>query len=394
MISLQQTIVRNLLKFPMSLADMQIATQVSLPTLNRAIKALSESHWIHIVGQAEANGGRPATLYGIDDRCFLIIGLHLQLPGIRLIATNLNGETQHISQEFQNIVPSPTEAIAAIGDYIQRIRAEFPSRQILGIGIAAPGFIDLTSGDIISIGRVPLWVNFPICSQLKASTGVPVQIANDIDCMAFAEFQYINAPLEKNLVYIGFDEGIKMSFFIKGELYKGSLGNAGLIASHLLPTCDPLDPEIIDDLVTIRGVNRFFEKLLTQASSRDRALYADIKEVTDLRERFRLIIKSADSGKPICDQIIHHLIRILSVWIANIIYIIQPDMIVVGGLISIMPKPLFLELENEIRSKLPALISNNCLIQQGSLVTQNSAALGASYHFLQSYLSDQVKELT
>ena len=208
--SLQQTIVRNLLTSPMSLADLQIATQVSLPTLNRAIKALSETQWIQTVGQAEANGGRPATLYGIDERYFLIIGLHLQLPGIRLIATDLNGEVLHISQEFQNIVPSPTEAVAAISDYIQSIRVKFPSRQILGIGIAAPGFIDLNSGDIISIGRVPSWVNFPICSQLQAATAAPVQIANDIDCMAFAEFQHINAPLEKNLVYIGFDEGIKM----------------------------------------------------------------------------------------------------------------------------------------------------------------------------------------
>ncbi len=394
MMSLRQTIVRNLLKFPMSLADMQTATQVSLPTLNRAIKALSESRWIRNVGQAEANGGRPAMLYGIDESYFLIIGVHLQLPGIRLIATDLNGETQHISQEFQNIAPSPTEAIAAIVDYVEEIQTVFPSRQILGVGIAAPGFIDLTSGDIISIGRVPSWVSFPICSQLTDSTGVPVQIANDIDCMAFAEFQHINAPLEKNLVYIGFDEGIKMSLFIKGELYKGSLGNAGLIASHLLKTSDPMDTEIIDDLVTVRGVNRFFKQLLTQTSPQERHLYADIVEITDLRERFRLIIKSADSGKPICDQIIQHLIRILSVWIANIIYIIQPDMIVVGGLISIMPRSIYLELENEIRSKLPVLISNNCLIQQGSLVTQNSAALGASYHFLQSYLSDQVKELT
>ena len=391
--SLHQIIVRNLLKYPMSLADLQIATQVSLPTLNRAIKLLSKFHWIRIVGQAEANGGRPATLYGIDERYFLIIGLHLQLPGIRLIATDLKGETQHISQEFQNVVPSPTEAIALVGDYIKKIRTEFPSRQILGIGIAAPGFIDLSSGDIISIGRVPSWLNFPICSQLEASVGIPIQIANDIDCMAFAEFQHINTPLEKNLVYIGFDEGIKMSFFIKGELYKGSLGNAGLMASHLLPACEQIDSTVVDDLVTIRGVNQTFEDMLKQFSPQDRCQYADIEDVTDTRERFRLILEGADSGMPVCEQIIRNLIRVLSVWIANIIFILQPDMIVVGGLISLMPKPLFTELENQIRAQLPALISNNSIIQQGSLDTQNSAALGASYHFLQSYLNDKVKDL-
>ena len=53
--SLHSSIIQQLLKTPMSLADLQIATQVSLPTLNRAVRALSEAKWIGIVGQAEAN---------------------------------------------------------------------------------------------------------------------------------------------------------------------------------------------------------------------------------------------------------------------------------------------------------------------------------------------------
>ncbi len=67
---------------------------------------------------------------------------------------------------------------------------------------------------------------------------MPVQIANDIDCMAFAEIQHTGKSLVDNLVYVGFDEGVKASMFLNGELYKGSLGNAGLIVNRLLNVAD------------------------------------------------------------------------------------------------------------------------------------------------------------
>ncbi|MBK8019915.1 MAG: winged helix-turn-helix transcriptional regulator [Chloroflexi bacterium] len=65
---------------PMSLADLQQATQVSLPTLRKAVQDLVDAQWIRIVGQAGANGGRPPNMFGLDDSHYVLIGVHLQLP--------------------------------------------------------------------------------------------------------------------------------------------------------------------------------------------------------------------------------------------------------------------------------------------------------------------------
>ena len=391
--SLHSSIIRHLLKTPMSLADLQIATQVSLPTLNRAVRALSEAKWISVVGQAEANGGRPAMLYGIDDSYFLIIGVHLQLPGLRLITTNLNGHIVDEADHFQGVIPTPNQSVAVVTDYISHIRTILPERCILGIGVATPGFIDLNAGDIISIGRVPSWLNFPICRQLQAVADVPVQIANDIDCMAIAEFQLIGEALDKNLAYVGFDEGVKVSLFLKGELYKGSLGNTGLIASHLLPICDQLDPQDVNSMLTIVGFNDIFENRIAVLNEEDRARYAHITSAPDQRKRIRLIFNEANEEMPVCNQIVHDLTWVLSVAIANVLHFVQPDVVVMGGLINFMPKNLFAELENAIRNQLPPLISNNTIFQQGKLISKNGAALGANYHFLRSYLNNSASEL-
>jgi len=391
--SLHRSILRNLLKTPMSLADLHIATQVSLPTLNRAMRILTESHWIRVVGQAEANGGRPAMLFGMDNRAYVIIGLHLQLPGMRLITSDLNGQVLDESEIFHGIVPAPGESVGAVADYLTHIRAAFPDRRILGVGIAAPGFIDLNTGDIIAIGRAPVWENFPICRRVQHVAGAPVFIANDVDCMAFAEFQYAGESLDKNLAYVGYDEGVKVSLFFKGELYKGSLGNTGLIASHLLNVSDQPDLQEARSLLTIIGVNQVFERRMNELDLIGRSSYANILATSNYRERFCLILNHAQDEKSICYTIVQEMNRALSAAIANVIHIVQPDDVVIGGLLSSMPKGLFVNLEAAIRNHLPVLINNNSIIQQGKLASQNSAAIGATHHFLQDYISDPTIDL-
>jgi len=78
--------------------------------------------------------------------------------------------------------------------------------------------------------------------------------------MAIAEFHHSHKTFKKNLAYIGFDVGVKVSLFLKGELYKGSLGNAGLIASHLMSISGQMDKQESNDLLKISGINSIFEK--------------------------------------------------------------------------------------------------------------------------------------
>ena len=59
-----------------------------------------DARWMGIVGQAEARGGRPAMLLGPDPSRFLVVGVHLQLPGMRLIISDLAGEVLHEEKLF------------------------------------------------------------------------------------------------------------------------------------------------------------------------------------------------------------------------------------------------------------------------------------------------------
>lgn len=383
--SLQFSIVRRLLTgTPMSLADLQLATQVSLPTLRRAVQELTEARWVRVVGQAEANGGRPAMLFGADDSYYAVIGVHLQLPGVRLLLADLTGQVLDEVALFENVVPAPDEVIQAVATYTAHVSTGFPARQLLGVGIAAPGFIDLNNGDILSIGRVPAWGSFPICRRLQATLALPVHIANDVDCMAFAELHDTHAPRGANLVYVGFDEGVKFSLFVKGELYKGALGNAGLIAGQLLHVPGLTHLEDAARLLTIYGANQMLTEQLATLDAAAQVQYAGMPTASP-RERVQWMLAHADM--PLCQPLVHDQRAALAATIANMILLMQPEIVVIGGLLSTLSDALMADLERAIRGHLPGLISHNLIMRQGKRSASSTGALGATHHFLHSYLA-------
>lgn len=386
--SLHRSIIKTLLTSPASIADLQTITQVSLPTLRKAIQELTDARWIRVVGQSEANGGRPAMLFGADDSFYVVVGVHLQLPGVRLIATDLAGNVLDEDESFTNVVPYPDQVVQHIAAYVAHIQAGFLERRVLGVGLAAPGFTEPETGEIVTIGRVTGWQNFPILQKLRVQLGMPAFIANDVDCMAFAEFHYTGISFDKNLAYVGFDEGVKISMFFKGQLYRGALGNAGLIATHLLNLDAIRDQTADDNILTIHGVNHLVEQRIQALAPAARGAYAPILSAESQRRRFVQVLESATDDLPICQAVTNSLNTALAVAVANFVYLIQPDQVVIGGLLGEMPPPIYADFKALILGHLPSLFANRLMIQQAQLTGANTAALGATYHFLEAFLSD------
>lgn len=381
-------IIRQLRKAPMSLADLQAQLHVSMPTLRKAVQELANAQWIRVVEQAETTGGRPAMRYGLDSRRYIIVGVHLQLPGIRLIVADLTGMVLDEAVISHNVLPKPIEVVQAIVDYTNRVRKLFAARSLLGVGIATPGFTDSASGSIITIIRVPGWENFPICARLEATLNLPVRIANDIDCMAFAEVQYTGVPADKNLIYVGFDEGVKACMFLRGTLYKSAFGNAGLVEGSFVQT-DGISRAQAQELMTIHGVNELFDEKWLALSESARKSYTSLYAEPDLRRRFQLILESAERGEELSAVIVQSVAAVLATSLASLIYIVQPDVLILGGALSSMPGGLHAKLENAIRTYLPGLLGNSLLIQKAQILSPNSAAIGATYEFMQNYDVDR-----
>lgn len=325
-------------------------------------------------------------LFGLDESYYAVLGVQLQLPSIRMILCTVGGRVLDDQAVFQGMMPAPEEVVQTIADYATNVQSRFADRQLLGVGIASPGFTDPATGDIISIGRVANWEDFPICRRIEATLGLPVTIANDVDCMAFAEFQYTRKSFDNNLAYLGFDEGVKVSLFLNGELYKGSLSNTGLIKSQFLRVSGGVvSAEDQHSILTISGINKIFEREIALLSPQEREQYGYMLEAT-YRERLAMIFDGASKGLSLCDKLAQTLNIVLASAATNVIYLIQPDTMVIGGVLGGMPEGLFAKLSRLIQEELPEFFADRVQIEQAQLISPNSSALGATYHFIESYL--------
>lgn len=390
LLNLKSSILTLLRQEPLSIASLSDATDVSLPTLRHAIEELIDAHWVRPVGRIPRTGGRPATLYGLDDRAYLILGVHLELPGIHFALTNPAGEIinhQHLLGETDI---RPNGVVRLIVDHVNRLKTQYAERQLLGLGIATPGYVDPSSGAILSIGRAPQWQAFPLKARLEADVGLPVIVENDIDCMTFAEIGDGGFNDIEDMIYLGFTEGVKASFLLQGQLYKGPFGNAGLIGHTTvvedgrLCTCGKHG--CLETVASVRAINSLFDKGIESGNWHDSDLQR-IHALKDRIEKFQAILGAAEAGDPFCSEIIGDMLRGLELAIVNLIYLLQVDQLVIGGALSNLPDGLLARLETELRDKLSPILSHHLIIRRARRTEPHIAAVGATYRFFYSCIS-------
>ena len=386
---LKSAIVSLLRKGPLSLAELQQETEVSLPTLRRAVSELAGRNWIESVGRSSNTGGRPATLYGLDSESYLILGIHLELPGIHFALTNINGEIVEHSSLIGERDLHPNEFVRTISGYAHKVKRQLAPRRLIGLGVATPGYVDPASGDVLFIGRAPSWPNFPLRTRLEAELGLPVAVENDVDCMTLAEINGRDSKTE-DLLYIGFIEGVKASMYLNGHLYKGPFGNAGLIGHTTVlpdgPSCSCGKKGCLETIASVRAVNERFDQRIA-AMKDPGAELSGIGLIEDRTAKFQAILKAASTGDKTCSDIVDDMIGALAQAIANLVYLLQVGTLVIGGALSGMPPDLQNNLENEVRRRLSPLLSNHLVMKPAQITSPYAAAAGASHRLFERMVS-------
>lgn len=371
---LRRAILAHLLRRPMSLADLGTETGASLPTLRRGVHELVAQSLVRPVGRETGTGGRPATLFGLDDEVHTIVGIHLAHPGMRLVATDLAGTV------VDEVVPErlydlePDQVHAEVLAYLARLGRRFPERRILGIGVATPGYVDPETGTIITIGRVPHWNNLPLRDRLADASGLRVVIGNDLDALASAEF---GADEEaRTYAYVGLAEGLKFTMFIDGRPYLGPFGNAGLVVSTLL--AEGGGPEA-GELLKVRG--------LVEADASARGASAP-DDPEDVRRAFDALLARAATGEIAAKRLVDRMADVLGAELASFVHLVQPGLLVLGGALAGAPEEVLGTVEASLRRRLPTLLDNNLIVRRARVTADHATAAGATRTFLQWLLAE------
>lgn len=250
-------------------------------------------------------------------------------------------------------VKIPTEAgegqehvIGQIVRSVEQVRAKAGVNpgQVQALALGAPGPLDTRQG-IIHFAPNLAWHNLPICQVLERRLSMPVFLDNDANLAALGEHVYGAGRNEDNMVYITVSTGIGGGLILGGRLYRGCADGAGEIGHMTVlpdgPLCGCGNRGCLEALASGTAIARDAKDLAAcgrgeQILSAAGGHPASITAVT--------VAIAAAAGDAAAKSIIIRAARYLGIGIANIINLLNPSLVVLGGGVMKIGEPVWQQL--------------------------------------------------
>ena len=238
---------------------------------------------------------------------------------------------------------SADSLVDAIVETITGLRAAHPAAAAIGVGL--PGFVDSVNGIVHSLTNVAGWSEVPLRAILSERTGLPTIIENDANAMAYGEWKYGAAVGAQHVVCITLGTGVGGALILDGKLYRGATLAAGEIG-HMS--------------IDYRGIpgpyGNFggFEEYVGNAQIAERAvkLYAQAGIGKTIEECTPLALdRAARSGDVIAKSLWEALGIEIGAALASVVWILNPDTIVIGGGVANAGDLLFDPIRREIAAR-------------------------------------------
>jgi glucokinase len=258
---------------------------------------------------------------------------------------------------FQTRVPMPARESAAAGfAAVERaINAVFEAQpdaasSLAGIGICAPGPLDPIRGIVLNPPNLPCWRNFPLAAEVQRAFHVCAKVDNDANAAALAEAIWGKGVGFRNVFYATLGTGIGAGIVFDRRIYHGRTGSAAegghVSIDYNGPRCGCGKRGCIEALcsgpaIAQRARTRLAE---SQTPSRLRGIVgADPEKLTaeQVGEAFR-------AGDALAKEVLEATADLLAVWLGNIIDLLEPDVIVMGGGVAELMSQLIPHIQREL----------------------------------------------
>jgi glucokinase len=223
--------------------------------------------------------------------------------------------------------------------------------EIQSIGICAPGPLDPKSGIVLNPPNVPCWRNFPLAERVSAKCSLPVKVDNDANAAALAETLWGAARGFRYVFYVTIGTGIGTGIVFDGAIYHGKTGSAGegghVSIDYRGPVCACGKRGCIEILAAGPAIGARARAKITTEPSRGKTILdlvkGDISSITSQH-----VGKAFESGDPMAREVLEETVHLLTIWLGNIVDLLDPDVIVVGGGVAAMLRSFFEEIKCEL----------------------------------------------
>jgi len=334
-----KSLVLNTLRLhaPISRAGVAKLTGLNRSTVTHIINALLEEGLVCESEVTSSPIGRPSISLTLRPEGGAIIGVETGVDFITVLLTDFVArpiwqtvlETRS-SQTQNEILKLAEETIDQALHYVSE-----RNLKAIGIGLGLPGLVNVAEGELIYAPNLG-WQNAPIRSLWEQHFGIPVYIENEANLSALGEYYFGQANKVDNFVYLSSGIGLGGGVIMGGKLFRGGHGFAGEVG-HMQR--DP-DGELcgcgrrgcwetqVGPRAVLRRIKRDF--LAAPDLPRPKGVASDLSDLT-----FQKVVDAALQGDPLCLGAIEEVAVHLGAGIADLVNIFNPEMVVIGGALSL-----------------------------------------------------------
>lgn len=228
-------------------------------------------------------------------------------------------------------VPMNAAGDAAAGfAAVREAIGELWSGEVRGIGMCSPGPLDYRTGVILKPPNLPCWRGFPLTAETERAFGVPARVDNDANAAGLAEAVWGAGVGHRLVFYATLGTGVGSGFVMDGAIYHGRTGNA-VEGGHVTidyrgPVCGCGKPGCIEALASGPAIAR----------------RAGMARAEDVGAAYR-------AGDAKAKAVLAETAELLAVWLGNVVDLLDPEVIVIGGGVAELMAPFF----DDLRTALP-----------------------------------------
>ncbi|MGO4455335.1 ROK family transcriptional regulator [Arthrobacter sp. RAF14] len=388
-------ILDTIRRSPQGLSRVELAGLVGLSpqTISNISRRLLDQGLIIEAGKAGVGPGKPRTILRLNPSGMYAVGVHVDPALISFSVLDLTGNVVLDSKIDTPEAGEPTAVMAAIVFEVQRLIEEsgIDPAKLTGLGVAAPGPIDLDAGTVVNPPLLEGWTRVHLRDALSKATGLPVVLDKDVTAAAVAETWVAGDSASSNFGVFYMGTGIGCGLVLNDEVFRGASGNAGEIGHIVVdpdgPPCDCglngcVKSTVIPRVLVDAGAKAGLVEPLTEGDSG-----------VVVQERFNRLCDAADRGDEnaiaILDRSALHLSRAVSV-IANAMDL---DRVVFGG-------PFWTRLAPYYLNRVPEQVAHGADARDihvpqvvGSRVGEDVGAIGAACLVLEHALAPRSERL-
>jgi glucokinase len=268
-----------------------------------------------------------------------------------IIATlegDVRGERMQPSNAHEGLEPTLTSIVDALNRaaHSAKVRVD----QLRALGICSAGWVDSEQGIVPAAPQLPGWHDVPLTLILQERTGIRAFLENDANAAALGELVFGCGRGVRHLVYITVSTGIGGGIIADGKLYGGAKGSAGEIGHTVIdpngPLCGCGNRGCLESLASGTAIARRGEEIAARDESRALVqLKAKGERITA-----EAMAEAALAGDAACKEVFAEAGRFLGIALANVVNLLSPELIVIGGGVAREPQLFMPQAEDTMRA--------------------------------------------